>query len=159
MAGLNVLLGVVPGAASVGHEHGHGKAGDRHAAQQTHHAGGAQDDAGGQGDDDGQQGGNDHLMECALGAQGHAGGVVRVGSALHDAGDLTERAAALHYDGLGGPLHGTHSKSGEYEGEHSSDEQAYKDCRAGQIEVEHLGSLGLDDVHIGHQQGKSGEGG
>ena len=47
VAALNILLGVVPGAAGVGHEHRHGEAGDGHAAQQAHHAGGAQHQAGG----------------------------------------------------------------------------------------------------------------
>ena len=46
VAGLDVLLGVVPGAAGVGHEHGHGEAGDGHAAQQAHHAHRAEDQAG-----------------------------------------------------------------------------------------------------------------
>ena len=40
VAALNVLLGIVPGTAGVGHEHGHRKAGDRHAAEQTDNAGG-----------------------------------------------------------------------------------------------------------------------
>ena len=70
---LDVLLGVVPSAAGVGHEHGHGETGDGHAAQQTHDAGGAEDQAGDDGHDDGQQSGSDHLMQSALGAQSHAG--------------------------------------------------------------------------------------
>ena len=72
VAALDVLLGVVPSAAGVGHEHGHGEAGDGHAAQQTHDAGGAEDQAGDDGHDDGQQSGSDHLMQSALGAQSHA---------------------------------------------------------------------------------------
>ena len=43
MAGLDVLLGIVPSAAGIGHKHGHGEAGDRHAAQKPHYAGGPQD--------------------------------------------------------------------------------------------------------------------
>ena len=40
------FLGVVPGAAGVGHEHGHHEAGDGDAAQQAHHGLCAQDQAG-----------------------------------------------------------------------------------------------------------------
>ena len=41
VAALDILLRVVPGAAGVGHEHGHRKAGDGHTAEQTDNAGGA----------------------------------------------------------------------------------------------------------------------
>ena len=129
MAGFDVLLGVVPGTAGVGHEHGHGKAGDGDAAQQARHADGAQDQAGEDGDDDGQQGGLHHLPQSALGAQGHAGGVVGVCLALHDAGDLPELAADLQHDGLGGGLHRAHGVGGEDEGEHGADEQPHQHQR------------------------------
>ena len=49
-------------------------------------------------------------MQSALGAEIHTGGVVGVGLALHDAGDLLKLAAHLHHDGLGGPLHAAHGQ-------------------------------------------------
>ena len=46
MAGLDVLLGVIPSTAGVGHKHGHGKTGDGDAAKQADHAGGPGEGAG-----------------------------------------------------------------------------------------------------------------
>ncbi|CAN4006287.1 hypothetical protein BFDFBN_BFDFBN_06805, partial [Dysosmobacter welbionis] len=152
VAALNILLGVVPGTAGVGHEHRHGKAGDGHAAQQAHHAGGAQHQASSQRHDDGQQGRHHHLMQGTLGAQGHAGGVVRVCLVLHDARDLLELAADLHHDGLGRLLHRAHGEGGEDEGQHGADEHAHQHRGAGQGEVQHLLRVLLDDVHVADQQ-------
>ena len=100
-------------------------------------------------------------MQGALGAQGDAGGVVGVGLVLHDAGDLLELAADLHHDGLGGRLHGAHGEGGEHEGQHGADEQADQNGGAGEGEVEasQLPSWLLDNVHVGDQQGQSGQGG
>ena len=159
MAGFDVLLGVVPGTAGVGHEHGHGKAGDGDAAQQARHTDGAQDQAGEDGDDDGQQGGLHHLPQSALGAQGHAGGVVGVCLVLHDARDLLELAADLHHDGLGRLLHRAHGEGGEDEGQHGADEHAHQHRGAGQGEVQHLLRVLLDDVHVADQQGQGCQGG
>ena len=159
VASLDVLLGVVPGAAGVGHEHGHGKTGDGHAAQQTHNARGPQDQTGGQGDQDRQQGGSHHLVEGALGAQSHALGILGIGLVVHDARDLAELAADLHHDGLGGLLHGAHGESGEHEGQHGADKQSDQNGGTGEGEVQSLWGLGLHDVNIGHQQGQRGQGG
>ena len=142
------------GIAGVGHEHRHGKAGDGHAAQQAHHAGGAQHQASSQRHDDGQQGRHHHLMQGTLGAQGHAGGVVRVCLVLHDARDLLELAADLHHDGLGRLLHRAHGEGGEDEGQHGADEHAHQHRGAGQGEVQHLLRVLLDDVHVADQQGQ-----
>ena len=158
VAALNILLGVVPGTAGVGHEHRHGKAGDGHAAQQAHHAGGAQHQASSQRHDDGQQGRHHHLMQGTLGAQGHAGGVVRVCLVLHDARDLLELAADLHHDGLGRLLHRAHGEGGEDEGQHGADEHAHQHRGAGQGEVQHLLRVLLDDVHVADQQGQGRQG-
>ena len=90
------------------------------------------------GNDDGQQSGGHHLMQGALGAQGDAGGIVGIGLAFHDAGDLLELAADLHHDGLGGRLHSAHGEGGEHEGQHGADEHAHQHGGAGQGEVQDL---------------------
>ena len=78
---------------------------------------------------------------------------------IHDAGDLTELAANLHNNGLGGLLHGAHGGGGEDEGQHGAHKEAYEDGGAGEGEVQSFGGALLDDVHIGNQKGQSGEGG
>ena len=164
VAALDVLLGVVPGAAGVGHEHGHHEAGDGDAAQQPHNSLSAQDQAGDHGHHNGQQGGGHHLLQGAPGAQIHAGGVVRVGLAFHNAGDLPELAADLHHNGLGGTLHTAHGEGGKDEGEHGADEDTHQYGGVGEGQVQHMAvaqgiQLHVDHVHIADQQGQGGQGG
>ena len=75
------------------------------------------------------------LVQSATGAQVHAGGVVGVGLALHDTGDLLELAADLHHDGLGGTLHAAHGEGGKDEGQHGADKDAHQHGGVGEGQV------------------------
>ena len=158
VAALDILLRVVPGTARVGHEHGHRKTGDGHAAEQTDNAGGSKDQAGDDRNDNSQNGRSHHLMQGTLGAQADAGCVIRICFVVHDADNLTELTAHFHDDGLRSGLHSAHGQCGEHEGEHRADEQADQNGRARQREVEGLGRAGLHDVDVGHEQCQSRQG-
>ena len=135
VARLDVLLGIVPRAAGVGHVDGHQKTGNGGAGQQAHDALIAQHHAHDDGryhrDDCGQH----HLLQAGLGAQIHAARVVGICLALHQAGDLAELAAYLQHHALGRAAHGVHGKRCEHEGQARADKQTHQHHGVHQGEV------------------------
>ena len=63
-------------------------------------------------------------MQGGFGAEVYAAGIVRIGFAFHQAGDLLELTADLHHNGLGGTADGLHGQGGKDEGQAGADEQA-----------------------------------
>ena len=128
VAFLDVLLGVIPCAACVGHEHCHHNAGDECACKQTAESGRSEDEADCEGNDNCHKTGNKHFLESCGGGDGNALLVVGLALAFHDAGDLTELTANL-FDHLVSCLgNGVHGHCGEDEGKHTADEQTDDDC-------------------------------
>ena len=138
VAALDVLLRVVPGTAGVGHEdgHEHSRWPTAPASKPPSMAGfeAADDD----GDDDGQDARQHHLLQGAVGGDGHALVVLGLGLVLHDALDLAELAANLFDHGVGRAGDGAHGKRGEHERHHGADEDARHDQRVGEGELEAL---------------------
>ena len=156
VAFLNVLLGVVPGAAGVGHEDGQQHAGDERAGQQAAQGLHAQDQAHGQGSQHRHDAGDQHLLQGGGGGDGHAGLVVGLAGALQDAGDGPELAADLLDHAVSGLGDGLHGQGGEDEGQHAAQQQAdgdpgVQDVDAGEVDAHGLG--------VAHEEGQGGEGG
>ena len=135
MAGLDVLLGVIPRTAGVRHEDGENEAGDERAAEHADHTAAAEHKADDDGGDDGKQRGRDHFLQACAGAEVHAAGIVRIGVAFHDAGDLTELTAHLNDNALRSAADGVHRHGGEHEREASADEDADEHGRLHQREA------------------------
>ena len=162
VARLDVLLGVIPCAAGVGHVDGHQETGNGGAGQQTHNALVAQHHTHDDGRHHRDDGGQHHLLQTGLGAQIHAACIVGVGLAFHQAGDLTELTAHLQHHALCGTAHGVHGQSGKHEGQAGADEQARQHQRIHQGEIvernlchAHL----LDLLDVGGHEGQCGQGG
>ncbi len=159
-----MLLGVVPGAASVGLEDRHQHAGDgdarQHAAQGVDVAperlGAEAHDDGGQ---HGDQARHDHLLDRGVGGDVDALGVLGRGRALHQPGDLFELAAHLDDHLLGRPAHSGHGEGGEEEGQHGADEQASHDDRLADVDDRHPdhGLEGGEERQGGQGGGADGE--
>ena len=161
VAGLDVLLGVVPGAAGVGHVDGHQEAGDGGAGQQTDHTLEAQHHAHHDGRYHGDNGGQHHLLQAGLGAQVHAARIIGIGLALHQARDLTELTAHLQHHALGRAAHRVHGQGGEHEGQAGADEQAHQHhgVHQGEVLEGHIRAHFLDLLDVGGHQSQSGQGG
>ena len=158
VASLDVLLGIVPGAAGVGHEHSHGETGDGYAAEQTYDAVDAEDEAGDYRNYNGKKSGEDHLMKSALGAESNAFCIVGISGTFHYSSDLAELAADFNDDGLCGALNSAHGESGEDEREHSADEQTDEKSRVRYLKI-HLDTAGFYDIYVGDKKSKRGKGG
>ena len=157
LAGLDVLLGVVPGTTGVRHEDRHREAADERSREEPHHAGHAEHEPDEDRDRDGHERGKDHLLLGARGRDRDARGVVRVllavdvdavgplqgvgdvlvghavllEGALHDA----ELATALVDHRERRPADRVHRHRTEDEDEHHADEQAGEDLRVHQGHV------------------------
>ncbi len=137
LAGLDVLLGVVPGAARVGHEDGQGEAGDERTGEQA--AEGVDvDEADDEGDDHGEGTGDDHLLQRRRRGDLHATSRVGddAGLALTQARDLPELATDLFDHLLGGTTDGVDREGGEEERQHGAEEEADEDVDRTEVERE-----------------------
>ena len=146
---LDVLLGVIPGAARVGHEDRQDEAGAQATDQQADHATDTEDQSGDDGGDDGQSRREDHLLLRAAGRDLDTTGVVGLRLTGQDALDLAELAAYLLDHVPRGPADGVHRQSAEHEGHHRTDEHARQHLRVHQrdVVVDHeVGEGGLGDV-------------
>mmetsp|Transcript_34480 Transcript_34480/g.78648 ORF Transcript_34480/g.78648 Transcript_34480/m.78648 type:complete len:204 (+) Transcript_34480:190-801(+) len=132
---LDVLLGVVPGSAGVGH--GDGNLDTRHhaAAQEAGQAVFAEEEADEDGGEDDEGAGAGHLLEGRLGGDDHAALVVGLGGAVHDAGNFTELTAHLLDHGAGSETDGLHGHGGEPVGVHDTDDEAGEDEGVLHVEV------------------------
>ncbi len=156
---LDELLGVVPGAAGVGHVDGEQHACDEGAREQAAQRGGAEQNADQQRREDGDQAGDDHLLEGGLGGDGDAGLVVGPRLPLQDAGDLPELAAHLGDHLVGRLRDGVHRERGEGEGQHAAQQQA--DDHIGREDIDarqlHLLGIGYEERKRGQRGGSDGE--
>ena len=132
---LDHLLGIVPRAARIGHEHGQHETRAEAADQQAHHAGHAEHETDGYRHDDGQQAGEHHLALCTAGRNLHAAGIVRRAFAREDALDLAELAAHLVHHALRSTSHGVHRQAAEQERHHGADEDADQHRRVHQRDL------------------------
>ena len=123
VAVLDILLGVIPSAAGVGHEDGHQDAGDQSAGQHAAQSAGTQQEANGQGSQNSHDAGNQHLLQSSGGGDGHAGLVVRLAGAFHDAGDGTELSSYFFNHFKCSFPYGLHCECREQEGQHTTDQQ------------------------------------
>ena len=108
VAVLDVLLGVVPGAAAGSHRDGDEKTGDDGAHQQAAERRRTQDHADDDRDQHRQERRHDHFANGRLGEHVDGDAVFRLRGAFHDALDLLELASHFHHDGAGGAADGFH---------------------------------------------------
>ena len=136
MAVLDVLLGVVPGAASGRHRDRDKEAGDDRAHQQTTEGLRAQY----QPDDDGhqhrQERWNDHFLDRRLGQHVDRDTVFRLRGAFHDARDFLELAPHFDDDCARCATHGFHRHRAEQVRNQAAEEQADDDHPIGQVEAD-----------------------
>ncbi len=149
----NILLGIVPGAAGIGHEDGHEHAGDQGAGQHAAQGIGAQEEAHSQRGNDGHQARYDHLLQSSRGGDIDALGVIRLGGALHDAGHFPELTAHLVDHLVGSLAHRLHGHGGEQEGQHAADEETYDNGGVQEIDGSQLHCLA-----VGCEEGQSRQG-
>ena len=152
VASLDVLLGVVPGAAGVGLEQGQQHAAGGHARQQAAQHLGAAQEADRDRSHDRQQAGHDHLLDRRRGRDVHAAPEVGDGGSLHQAGDLLELAAHLLDHREGGAADGIHGEAGEQERQHRAEQQSHQHGRHQQVDL-----LQVHDVLVGAEHGQGGQ--
>ena len=160
-AAFDVLLGVIPGTAGIGHEDGEQEAGNSSTGQHTHPALEAEEQPHTDGGHDADDGGQDHLVQGGLGAEVNAAGIVRIRLAVHQADDLLKLTTNLYHDGLGGTADRLHGECGKDEGQAGADEQAdqYNGGHHREI-IEGDGSADLLNLfNVGSDESQSGEGG
>ena len=120
VASFNMLLGVIPGAAGVRHHYRQHKGGNQRAEQDAnqrnrrdefaqyialaHHRQQRHADRHTDGDNTRQQ----HLLDRAVGADGDAALIIRLGFAFHNAFDLAELPPHLFHDLLRRIAHRDH---------------------------------------------------
>ena len=150
-AGLDVLLGVVPCATSVGHGDGELDTRDEATGEETSAAIAAEDDTGDEGRANNEDTGHDHLPEGSLGGDQDAALVI----GLHLAGDnLGELFHALLNHVVGGLTDGLHGHGGESVGHHRTVKETREDPRVEDVDD---GDLGADGV--GTEEGEGHKGG
>ena len=161
LARLDVLLGVVPGAAGVGHGDGEEGAGGDGADEQAAERLGAENRADHDGGDDGDEPGQNHLTEGARRADVDHALVVGGACPFHDAGDLAELAADLVDQRARGPAHRAHGEGGEERREQRADQRAHQDVGVPKVEDrDDAAASGLvDDRGVGGEEGEGGEDG
>ena len=167
---LDVLLGVVPGTASVGHHDGKHEAGGQSADQEATEGSRAEHEANDKREEDGDGAGEDHLAEGRRGGDGDAvavpvegflagvvGGPVHRVELLPPVGvgavvvlhlGLVELQAHLEDDGHGALSNGEHGEGTEQVRKHGAEEQATDDGRALEVDDATVaGEAGL--LHVG----------
>ena len=184
MTGFDVLLRVVPGAATVvqygcHHDAADGTddehAGDSQpagcvldgAAATTHVgpdnrriAGVAEDQADDHRKADRQNAGEDHLAQRRLSRDIDGSAVVRTRSSRHDAGVLAKLAAHFIDDRTGGVADGADGERAEEEDEHHPEEPAYEDIDVRQVDRDLGGERYLQAfLHPVQEGGEEQEGG
>ena len=134
VAGLDVLLGVVPRTAAVVEHGGEHDAGDRpdhqHAGDRLRPEQQPDDDR--RGDRDDTRG--DHLAQGGLRRDVDDPGVVRALGVVHDPGHLPELAADLDDDRLGRRADGPDGERAEEVDEHRADEGRDEDVDVGEVD-------------------------
>ena len=148
---LNVLLGVVPGAAGVGHHDSKDKAGGDGTSEEAAEAVGADQETNGDGGEDGDGAGEEHLGDGGLGAERDAAGGVAGDAlaALEEARDGAELPLDLNDDGTGSLADAEHGEGGEEVGEHGADEDSGEHEGVGEVEDELGGVEGLEAPCLG----------
>mmetsp|Transcript_1004 Transcript_1004/g.2179 ORF Transcript_1004/g.2179 Transcript_1004/m.2179 type:complete len:416 (-) Transcript_1004:987-2234(-) len=141
VASLDVLLGIVPGTASVGHGHSKLHTGHQGACQGASQGLGAEEGTDHDRCEHNQGTRGDHLSQGGGGGDLHALLVVGAGCALHQTIDGVELAADLLHHGQSSLAHTLHGHGREPVGEHSTKQQASK----------HLGVQdgGVDQINLG----------
>ena len=175
MAVLDVLLGVVPGAAAGAHRDRDEQAGDDRAHQQAAERRRAEQQADQDRRDHRQQRRDHHFLDRGLGQHVDRDAVFRLGRAFHDPLDVAELAPHFDDDRAGGAADRFHRHRAEQVGDQAADEQADDDARLAQVERdahaaagERVGVVGEQDergqtgradrVALGHRLGRVADG-
>ena len=157
MAVLDVLLGIVPGAAAGRHRNGDEQTGDDGADQQTAERLRTKHQA----DDDGhgnrQDRRNHHFLDRGHGQHVNRTGIVRLGRAIHDALDFLELAAHFDDHRASRTADGFHRHGGEEVGNQAADEEADDDHVIGQVEADALEAGGLQTMRVVGEEHEGGE--
>ncbi len=158
---LDALLGVVPGAAGVGHEHGQELAAEDDAGQEPAQGLDLEDQADDERHEDRDQGQGHELLLGRAGRDADDPGVVGLDLALHEAGDL-ELAADLLDDEPGRAGDGLERQGAEQPGQGAAEEQPDEDLGVGHPDGVHdLGhaELELDPADVRDVGGEQAHGG
>ncbi len=170
MARLDVLLGVVPGAAAVVEDGGEQDAGDCADHQHARHGLIAEEEADGDRRGHRDDAREHHLAEGGSGRDVDDAGVVRPAGVVHDPGDLAELAPDFDDDRLSGRADCPDGQRAEEVDEHRGDEGRDEDVDVGQVDRGHevdVGNAGLDLVaqdqvdlvDVGGEEEEGGQGG
>ena len=107
-----------------------------------------------------QQRRDDHLFQCELGDDVHAGTIIGFCRAFHNTRNFTELASHFVHHCAAGVPHRLHGNGGEQVGQQAADEQADDDVYIRQIELDgFLSAMQCKLLYISgkqHQCGKSG---
>ena len=135
IAVLDILLRVVPGAATGGHRDGDKQARDDCAEQEAAERLGTEQQTHDERHQDRQQARNDHFLDRGTGQQVDRTAVIRLAGAIHDALDLPELPADLVDHRAGGATDGLHRHGAEQVGYEAAEEKADDDEVV--VELEH----------------------
>ena len=164
-AGLDILLGVVPGAAAVVEDGGQQDAGDGTDHQERRHGLRphpklAEDEANRDRREHGQQPRNDHLTQGAGGNDVDTLAIRRFLGAFQNAGMLTELPPHLVDDVVGGLADGARGQCRKQEDQHGAEQAADEDLGPGNVHHGHeVLVVVLDLVQVCGKQQEGGESG
>mmetsp|Transcript_22861 Transcript_22861/g.28390 ORF Transcript_22861/g.28390 Transcript_22861/m.28390 type:complete len:332 (-) Transcript_22861:1364-2359(-) len=139
-ASLNVLLGIVPGAAGVRRADRDLDTADNVTCEKTADTAGSQQEAHGEGGGEDEDAGSDHAFNRSLGRNSDAALVVGLRGAVPNAGVLLELSLDLNDHEGGGVADSLHSHRREVVGEHRADDQTGKLKRAQDVDSLHVGA-------------------
>ena len=140
------LLGIIPCAAGIGHEHGEGEPARQSANEQSQHTGNTQHTANDDRNGDSQERRYNHFVLGGTCGYLYARTIVGRACTFKYALDLTELSAHLFHHLLGGTSHSLHCESTEQEGGHGADEGTYQHARVHQVHLEVVHEVGYGSV-------------
>ncbi len=157
---LDILLGVVPGPAGIGHRNRQQEAGTESSDQEPTQCIGPEEGnhSHRNRNDDRQQAGQYHFFQRCLGGNINAPGIIRFGFAGHDPLYLMPLAAYLIDHQHSCPAHGIHGQRAEKEDHQSTYQYTTDDFRIKQAHVQGM-AQSLHSTTEGGSQAKGGEGG
>lgn len=152
-AGFDVFLGVIPGAARVGHHNGHEDAGSQGTANHAAQGSRAEEHADQQRERDGQDARHNHLVQGRGRRNVDAAAIVATGLAFQQARDFAELAADFNDHFVGSFANGIHGHGAKDERQGGADEETDQDQRVEQIDCLQGNRLGIRG-----EQGQRGQG-
>ena len=156
VAFFDVLLGVIPCAAGIGHHNSQKETGNEGAGEQAAQSFRTEEgnEPNQERNDDGEQAGDDHFFQSGLGGNGNAAAVIGAAGTFQNPGDFFELTAYFKDHFVGSAAHSLHGQCREEEGQHTAEEQTGND-----FGVENVDGAETNGLSVSGEQGKSGKSG